>query len=797
MNIALTLGLCSLPRFTLAMVGLFCLAGAVRGADRPTPRVNFHGSPVRDVKGKGINYSREQLPAVENVAASPNKSAHSTANVAPQGFVPSENPVRPFWQYSIFGSGIGLSNIVIGPAVAGSGSREIIIGGNSRNDFGADDFWQVIQRNAITGNYDQRFVSPIYSTEIKRIALGNVVGDAKTEIAVMLTDGRIYLYDFATRTELGYLNLGVSATEGLSLTDLNGDGMAEFIVTTADDLLVFNGGGNLLWQAAGAGGSEVVAGQMDNDPALEIATTKGIVTDAGTHAVQWTRSAGFGSHLKLAPLPGRSYQQLIAAEAWQHVYAYDVATRLPRWSINTPQDIGAIEVADVDHDGTPEVIVGDDQWGRVRVHDLITQAEKWAADNPEHGVTNIAVGDIDNDGVVDLLWGAGWTSTGADFLYVASTTGTHAIKWQSVDLQGPFIGPVIGDLDGDGQPELVICSSNSESGGRILVFDPATFALRGMSAPVLDNSTTAGVTDLKLRDLEGDGRMEIVLAGDYLYDGAIEIYEFDSANTFDLKWTNTTRPSGSPFSFVDVADLDGNGTAEIIAGNSVAHTGSPGVYLYIFDYPSRTNPWQSVNLASDFNSVTGLVVADLDGNGSKEIAALVSTGDLYTFDGPTRDLKSLVQQPESKIISRGIPSGLVTGDSTGKAHFLQYSNNSYTESFSRQLGASALDGIHVLDNGELWTGSDGVLSRRLPPAYNLLDWHSPLFGTGFGRFVATDFRNGQTHVFSSAQHAVAGFQYTSSPPALASTLGNISTRGRVETNDQVLIGGFIVSGTLP
>ena len=58
-------------------------------------------------------------------------------------------------------------------------------------------------------------------------------------------------------------------------------------------------------------------------------------------------------------------------------------------------------------------------------------------------------------------------------LYVASTTGGHDIEWQNLDLWAPFVGPAIGDLDGDGHPELVICSQGSEliDSGRILVFD--------------------------------------------------------------------------------------------------------------------------------------------------------------------------------------------------------------------------------------------------------------------------------------------------------------------------------------
>jgi hypothetical protein len=277
----------------------------------------------------------------------------------------------------------------------------------------------------------------------------------------------------------------------------------------------------------------------------------------------------------------------------------------------------------------------------------------------------------------------------------------------------------------------------------------------------------AGVHDLKLRDMEGDGRMEIVIGADYLYDGAVELYEFNSSNTFVLKWTNTTRPSGSPFNFVEVADLDGNGTSEIITGNSVAHTGSEGVYVYIYNYPSGTSPWRSVAMASGFSSVTGLVVRDLDGNGSKEIAALIDSGDLYTFDGPSRQLRNLRQSTGFTLLSsRSNPPGLVTGDNAGTGHFLKYLNNNYTETLTRQLGSGSLDGINVLSNGALWAGSGGLLDLRFPPPYASVTWQSAAIGGGLGRFVATDVRSRQKRVFSSAQHAVVGLIYGQLPPPI-------------------------------
>jgi hypothetical protein len=726
-------------------------------------------------------------------------------NVAPRGFVPAGATAPSFWQYAIYGSAIGLSNIIIHETPASGDAPEIIIGGNSRSDFGADNFWQVIRHNATSGSYDSIFVSPLYTAFVKRIAVGNVIGDSRQEIVVMLQDGRIYLYDLATRAELGLINTGIDELEALCLADLDGDGYAELIVithslATPQGLFVFDSAGHLLWQLLGVGGSDVICGQMDSDPALEIAIAQGYVVDTATHSVQWTHTAdgdGFGYYLKLAPLPGANYQQLIGANMWNHVDAYDVAAQSVRWTINTARDIGAIEIADVDNDGTPEVIIGDGQWGTVHVHDLITQAQKWAANNPEHGVTNIAVADVDNDGVLDLIWGAGYSSTGSDFLYVANTTGSHAIKWHNVDLVGPFLGPVIGDLDGDGFPELVLCSFESESSyesGRILVFDAATLDFRGISPGVVGNFSWTGVQDLKLRDVDGDGRMEIVIAADRLYDGVIEIYGFNSSNTFTLKWTNATGPSARMFTKVEVADLDGNGTSEIIGGTE-ANSVTP---LYIFDYPSTINPWIS-NLTG---TATGLVVEDIDGNGGKEFAVLVANGDLYTFDGPTRQLESLVPQTGGKILSRRRPAGLIKGDVAGVGHFLHYANHSYTESFSRQLAAATPDGINVLSDGGLWTGTAGALNLRVPPSYDSVEWQSPFFGIGFGRFVATDFRNGQARVFSSARHAVAGFVYESSLPTPTPTptpgsLGNISTRLSVEIGDNVLIGGFIVTGTRP
>ncbi len=633
---------------------------------------------------------------------------------------------------------------------------EIVIGGQSDGNYGADDFWQVVRRNPANGNYDQIFVTPLYPSPIRRIALGDVVGDARQEIVVLLNNGTIYFYDAVTKSQTGSFNIGANGAEGLSLTDLDGDGRPELIVTTVNDLFVFNGNGQLLWGKPGAGGYEVVVGQMDDDAALEIASTNGSVVDSGTRTVQWLRPGGFSRNLALAPIAGAPYQQLITGPYTDQVQAFDVRTQLLRWSISAPFQLGAITVADVDNDGTPELLF--DQYDFIYVYDLSTRALKWYINYADGPVTDIVVRDVDNDGVVDLVWGDGWDSTAGDHLNVASTTGTHALKWKSVDFTGPFIGPRIGDVDGDGALELVACSSETESeyeDGRILVFDLATLTLRGLSP------TTAAlgrIRDVKLHDFDGDGRMEIVVASDANSTGTIDVYSFDAANTFHRNWRNPSRPSGSPFDFVEIADLDNNGSAEIIAGNSIYSSGSDGVYVYIYDYLSNAAPWRSARLGIPYEGIKGLAVADLDTiGGSKEITALVSTGYMYTFDGPSRELRNTRQSTGITALSnRSTPFGLIAGGSNGVGHFLRYGNDSYTESFSRQFWPTSLTGINVLPNGSVWVGTGTGLRLYRPPLYDSIAWETPALGSGFGRSIARQLINGQERIFTAGNHAIVG-----------------------------------------
>ena len=135
--------------------------------------------------------------------------------------------------------------------------------------------------------------------------------------------------------------------------------------------------------------------------------------------------------------------------------------------------------------------------------------------------------------------------------------------------------------------------------------------------------------------------------------------------------------------------------------------------------------------------MAGLIVQDLYGNGSKEIAARTNTGDLYTWAGPTRRLRNLRQATSGTVPSdMATPAGLVLGDTSGVGHFLQCANDSYTETFTRQLTTECdaflgcFNGINVSSDDCLWTGCGSALNQRLAPSYDTVVWQSPGVGDG-------------------------------------------------------------------
>jgi hypothetical protein len=728
---------------------------------------NQYGTVVQDSTGKRINYSREELELQAAQASA--KTPPVQSPVAKTEAFPN---VEANWGYATFGSGIGISNIV----VAQNGNHTEIYSGG-----GDDSYWIALRYNPTTNDYDQIYVSPYIAFSISRIKVADVIGNSDKEIVVTLENGTIYLYNQATKSLITTITTAATGLTGMEITDVDGDNVNDIILCSTFHIYVYSGGGVLKWDLANVGGYELVVGQMDTDNAQEIAVTDGSVIDCDTHTVQWKRPQEFGRHLAAADIDNDGMKELIVAEGWQFVWAYDVDRKLPKWSISTSQDIGAILVTDIDNNGSLELLVGQGQWGAVIAFDPMTQQQKWAVENPEHGVTNIAVGNADGDGAMELLWGAGATSSGQDHLYVANWQ-TQQIEWQNTHLDGPFIGPEVGDLDGDGRNEMVAISSDSNSGyssGRILVFDAITQKLRAISGPTMSGLGWTGIHDLKLRDVNRDGRLEILVAASFTYDGVIEIYSFDSSNNFTLNWTNTTQPFGAPFYSVDAADVDGDGEMEIVGGVGAAHSGVESISIYVYSYNTSNEKWRSLHMGQ--GGITALSLADIDGDGSIEMIGMTNEHDVYIFDGASKVLEDILVGPFTamRVQNVGGQPTIVLGNGNGELIMYRYSAGAYNQTYRQTLINKPIDGFTIDPQERVWIGSiddsfshnSGLLNQVTLGGTVLATYTG--YGPTFGLRTAFVPRSGK--FFTTGSYSILGFPSSNS---IATTIGTYSPSDR-------------------
>jgi hypothetical protein len=173
----------------------------------------------------------------------------------------------------------------------------------------------------------------------------------------------------------------------------------------------------------------------------------------------------------------------------------------------------------------------------------------------------VAVGDVNGDGVDDVITAAGNT------LAVALSARGFGPR-QSTSMDGSFSkipGKIeypnlvgIGDLDGDGRADIV-----AEVDGTI-EFAPVEFTVDG-SPPSLgkvskvDSFTIKQGVNVQLGDVNGDGTVDIIASSK---DG-VDVGANVGGGRFS--WTQVDGPIAISAMWIVVGDLDGDGLDEICA----------------------------------------------------------------------------------------------------------------------------------------------------------------------------------------------------------------------------------------
>ena len=609
------LGLASQATF---VVFTLLIGASASAATRAIP-VDGLGRPVLDDAGNRIRYPAPPAPELDRGPARRLALAAEAADVVDPQLL-SRDTVVGTLAYTLGTAGISALD------VDRDGLAEVLVGNYDRVC--------LLGWDAQAAGYTVRWFADdaeLSAGSVRRIAravMGDV-GAGGPKVVILNEDSQLYYLDALTGEILTSHSLPRANIDfDLALADVDVSPGLEVIAVTGKELAAYAyPSAQPLWSTSAVTGDHVAVGQMDGDPGLEIVVVKSTVSasyifDVATRTIQWTTNPGLGERVAAGDIDGDGRDEVVVIAGSSRCVAYDVEVQAEKWSVSTP--IGgteAVRVADVTGDGVGEVILGDAQWGDVHAHDGASGSQLWSIANPQHGVSDIAVTDADGDCSLDVIWGAGWTSSGEDRLYVADIAAA-TIKWENVEADGPWNCVAVGDVDGDGRSELLRVSSQTDSGyGGALVYVTDLHhrrdEYRAPNALSYVNNRTNGVA---LAQLDGDAPLEYVIAD---VDGTNKVVRAFDGATHAVQWTSAA--SAVPSSLA-AGDVDRNGSNEIMLG---AENG----VLYQINGATGATQWQ--NAMAVGSPVVGVRVADVDGDGANEIVVATEGDGMRVFDGST------------------------------------------------------------------------------------------------------------------------------------------------------------------
>lgn len=373
-------------------------------------------------------------------------------------------------------------------------------------------------------------------------------------------------------------------------------------------------------------------------------------------------------------------QTHVALDPWN---APDAARMHSGWGpLNYLQRSGWIKhsaavVADLDGNSTKEVIVGSYD-GKVYVFGSDgSRYPGWprttgAYSTPPGPIdATAAVGDIDGDGAPEIVsasengWVFAWNPDGSLVSGWPQFTGWNAdypAYCAEKVCTGVWASPTIADIDADRRLDVVVGSWSH----LVWAWDGAGRVKPGWPRDVWDGVGSSAAID----DLDGDGNLDIVFGSDTFFECSnCQPYGFlPRGGKIHAKRLDGNELPGWP-RFVDafpwssptITDLNGDGSKDVVVGVGLwpgdFSQGAPGNRVNAFDRFGNTL-W---SFAAIDNVIASPAVADLDANGTKELAFGDISGWLYLLDARNG---ALIWR-SSATYETGLPNSYVNSPAIG------------------------------------------------------------------------------------------------------------------------------------